>query len=234
MPKSKKKNGQAVSKAQTGALIQRTEAVPRNYGEVFPPRVFVKMCYSLTDPISGNATLNLLGTQVTYTINSIFAPGGGAGAHQPYGRDTMFALYNKYKVHRCDYRITSGPEPDANKSFVVIQAGPPNVVVTTGSVAVGAIRERYDAVYKPTFVMNSTSHAVESARTVHMHHACGVSKAVFDAEENYGAAMGNDPTNKVYLYAAVGCSTSTSYSTYIQSYFEFYVELYERLVVSTS
>jgi len=203
--------------------------------QALPPRIRVKMAYSLTEPISSHATLNLLGTTITYTLNSIFAPGGGAGAHQPYNRDTFFAQFNKYKVHATHVRITSGPEPDANKSFIVTQVGPPNVTVTAAGVAVGPVRERYDGRFKPTFVMNSTHEARETVRDIQMYHACGITKSAFEADmDTYAAAMGNDPTNKVYLYVNLGCSTASSYSTYVQTYMEFDVELFERLVVSTS
>lgn len=193
------------------------------------------MAYSLTDVPSGHGTLNLLGVAIDYTINSIFAPGGGAGAHQPYNRDTFFAQYNKYKVHAVHATLTCPPQTNGVMSYMITQVAPPNVTVTSNGVSIGAVRERYDGRFKPTFTPMSTSHAVTLRRYIPMYQACGITKAAFEADmDTYAAAMGNDPTNKVHLLVNYASSSSTTFTSYLQTYIEFDVELFERLIVSTS
>lgn len=224
------KNKTRISKA-----VAAFSQVPRSYLESLPPRARVKMAYSLTEVPSGNATLNLLGAAIDYTINSIFAPGGGAGAHQPYMRDTFFAQYNKYKVHGVHVTLTFPPQTSGVMSYLITQVAPPNVTVTSNGVAIGPVRERYDGRFKPTFTVMSTSHAVTLKRTIPMYQACGITQDAFEADmDTYAAAMGNDPTNKVHLLCNVASSSSTTFTTYMQTYIEFDVELFERLIVSTS
>ncbi len=203
---------------------------------VLPPRARVKMAYSLTEVPSGHGTLNLLGAAIDYQINSTFAPGGGAGAHQPYMRDTFFAQYNKYKVHAVHVRLTVPPQTNGVMSYLVTQVAPPNVTVTSNGVAIGPVRERNGGgAYPPTFDVLSTSHATERRLNINMATACGLSQKEFDGDvDTYAASAGSDPTNKVHLLVNMASSSSTTFTTYMQTYMEFDVEWFERLIVSTS
>ncbi len=203
--------------------------------DVLPPRIRVKMAYSLTEVVSGHGTLNLLGAAIDYQVNSTFAPGGGAGSHQPYMRDTYFAQYNKYKVHAAHVRLTVPPQAAGVMSYLVTQVAPPNVTVTSNGVAIGPVRERNHGRYQPTFDVLSTSHAIDRHINIDMAEACGLTRKEFDADvDTYAAAAGSDPTNKVHLLVNMASSSSTSFTTYMQTYIVFDVEWFERLIVSTS
>ncbi len=198
---------------------------------VLPARARVRMSYSLTEVPAAHATLNLLGAAIQYQLNSTFAPGGGAGAHQPYMRDTFFAQYNKYKVHNVHITLTMPPTVNGNQSYLVCQVSPPNVTTTSNGVAIGSIRERPRS-YMTTL---STANAVEWRKDIDVAAACNITKTEFEADTSvYAAAAGNDPTNKLLLIVNLACSSAASFATYMQTYMEFDVEWFERLQIATS
>ncbi len=189
------------------------------------------MAYSLTEVPAANATLNLLGAVIDYQINSIFAPGGGAGAHQPYMRDTFFAQYNKYKVHKAHVTLTMPPTVNGNQSYLVCQISPPNVTTTSAGVAIGTIRERPRS-YMTTL---STANPVEWRQDIDVAEACNITRDEFEADTSvYAAAAGNDPTNKLHLLVNLACSSAASFATYMQTYIVFDVEWFERLQIPIS
>jgi len=67
-----------------------------------PAECRIKMRYA--DPVItiANATYH---PYYAYQINSIFDPDKSADGHQPDLHDAMSAIYRRYQVQRCDYRI---------------------------------------------------------------------------------------------------------------------------------
>lgn len=51
--------------------------------------------------------LSLVGGQVyRFNLNSMFDPNRTGTGHQPYGRDTLATLYNRYRVFRVSYALS--------------------------------------------------------------------------------------------------------------------------------
>lgn len=65
-----------------------------------PARQICKMKYSevITTDAAGNYAFNL---------NSVWDPNRTGAGHQPYGRDTLATLYNRYRVISCGWRIVA-------------------------------------------------------------------------------------------------------------------------------
>jgi hypothetical protein len=50
------------------------------------------------------------GTQALFRLNSIFDPNAAVGGHQPYGYDQLAALYNRYRVLSCHWKVIFGTQ----------------------------------------------------------------------------------------------------------------------------
>lgn len=68
--------------------------------QVFAPKLLTRLKYH------ERASLSLTGgvAQVySFRVNSLYDPNYTGGGHQPGGYDQLTAIYNKYRVYKCDY-----------------------------------------------------------------------------------------------------------------------------------
>lgn len=65
-----------------------------------PQRYIVKQKYSQTFPINASSY-----TTYGFNLNSVYDPDRSSTGHQPYGYDQLSALYNRYRVISCNWRI---------------------------------------------------------------------------------------------------------------------------------
>lgn len=68
----------------------------------FPDRLLCKLRYSEQLQLNPAA----LTTYYQFKINSIYDPNSTGIGGQPLYRDELATLYNRYRVHRCDWRVT--------------------------------------------------------------------------------------------------------------------------------
>lgn len=73
-----------------------------------PSRQIVRMKYSesFATTVAGGACNYQWNLNSIYQPNAVNAPGVGF-SHQPYGRDQMALLYNRYRVIGCKYTVTA-------------------------------------------------------------------------------------------------------------------------------
>lgn len=69
----------------------------------FTPTRNLSLKYSDIFVNNTNISAALYGNQLDLKLNSIFAP--VAGGHQPYGRDSLALIYQRYCVTGCDVRL---------------------------------------------------------------------------------------------------------------------------------
>lgn len=68
-----------------------------------PRRVFVKLPYFESFTLLGSVAGYV---DHTYSLTDIWDPNTTGTGHQPRGRDTWAALYNKYRIHGCKMTLT--------------------------------------------------------------------------------------------------------------------------------
>lgn len=70
----------------------------------FPLSMLIKQAYSEVLNLTVG-TAGLFGTEKVFSLNDMYDPDYTATGHQPYGRDTMATIYNRYKVYGCKVEI---------------------------------------------------------------------------------------------------------------------------------
>lgn len=151
-----------------------------------PQRYITKLKYSQvlsTDSVLGSYKMNL---------NSLFDPDFSGGGHQPYGFDQLAALYNRYRVISCGYRIQlavvgTGPS-------IMLTAMPSNQNVTAGTGS--EIRENPRAKY---IVQNPGASAVVLSNKVYIPSLVGRNKAQYMADDRYQSLVTSSPNEDAYL-----------------------------------
>lgn len=98
-PSSSPSKRKRTAKQRAASSRARVTTVVRAPGPV-PPRSIVKMRY--VDLVASNGTT----MDHLWNLNSTFDPNLTGTGHQPYGRDTLTTLYNRYRVFAVKYKVT--------------------------------------------------------------------------------------------------------------------------------
>jgi len=151
-----------------------------------PQRYITKLKYSsviTTSALLGHYAMNL---------NSLFDPDLTAVGHQPYGFDQLAALYNRYRVISCGYRINLSMS-SADSPFM-LAAMPANTEVTasTGS----ELRENPRARY---ITQNPGAASVYLSGKSYIPNIVGRTKAQYMADDRYQAVVTADPQEQAVL-----------------------------------
>ena len=96
--KSNRRNKASQSKTKPRS---RTTLVVNKAIQPFAQRYIAKMKYSETFALT-----SLNGYTFGFNLNSIFDPNRTGVGHQPYGHDTLAALYNRYRVIACSWNLS--------------------------------------------------------------------------------------------------------------------------------
>lgn len=221
------------NRAAAAAQLSRVSPFA-NRMDPIPARSRVTMPYSHSWTVaSDGTTARTVGTPVTYYINDTYAPGGGTGAHQPYGRDHFAALYNKFKVHSVKAVLTlhaQGENQNANVVYAWLR-----VPGETGSLqgqTMNTVHERPRCTFIPTSAWESTT------RTFNVQFAplVGLTNAQFETNiEDYAAAAAGSPTKSISLQIGAASPYSTAaQSTYYTLMLHMDVEWFERFSLGPS
>lgn len=127
-------------------------------------------------------------------LNSTWDPlrtGGGLSA-QPYGRDQLAGLYNRYRVISVGWRLTA-PNNGGN---IMIGALPSNETVGGALTPFSEIRENPRAKY---FVQHSTGTAQLLSGKVYLPSLVGRTKAQYMADDRYQAQVDASPVEAAIL-----------------------------------
>lgn len=176
-----------------------------------PQRYICKMKYSAD--VSTNAS-----GQYLFNLNSTFDPDRSGIGHQPYGRDTLAVLYNRYRVISCGWRIT------APSSSTVVQCGvvPANEVITITSM--DYVRENPRAKY---FCQNPGGQALVLKGKVHMPSLVGRTTAQYMADDRYQALAGADPNELAILNIFTANSGGSALTAPLNVLLEYTVEWFD-------
>jgi len=111
-----------------------TTQIPKLFGFI-KPRERASLRY--TDFLAISTTAGT-GNQYVYRLNSIYDPDLTGAGHQPYGHDTLAAIYNRYRVFRCSWKITIPTQQSTMPICVVPSNGAITAVTTSATYTASA------------------------------------------------------------------------------------------------
>lgn len=175
----------------------------------FPPSIRRRFKYAYLHSISTatSPTAGYYGSEVRYNLNALYDPDYSGGGHQPYGFDQFTVNYGNYRVEKVAFRLTY-TTPGADADMLCCASISPG---TSGSIA-GA----HPAL--PTEWNNATFGHLSSQGgrvcvldgQIDLSILCGVSKARYDADDIYQAAVTANPTQLALLSFAVASYSGAS------------------------
>lgn len=196
----------------------------------FAQRYITKMKYSeqiiLNGPTGGG--LN----QFTFNLNSVFDPNRTGTGHKPYGYTTMAAIYNRYRVIKCNYVISAlATGASTGDGYGIVAALPSNeVVAITGGVA--QVQENPRCKY----ITQAPNAALKVLKgSIHLPSLVGRSKSQYMADDRYqalyndGATPGTNPNELAILNIFSGLlnGTAETINTRLNVVLEFVVESFD-------
>lgn len=180
-----------------------------------PQRFITKLKYSqviTTDASLGSYKMNL---------NSLYDPDFSGGGHQPYGFDQLAALYNRYRVISCGYRLNVGVGTTTVPFIFTAMPANVNVVATT----VSEIRENPRAKY---VTQNPGAGVVVLHGKNYLPSIVGRNKAQYMADDRYQATVLTDPAEQIILnIQTFDMAGATLSNIPIQVLMEFTVEFFD-------
>lgn len=190
----------------------------------FAQRYISKMKYSeqLTQVGPGLGGL----TQFTMNLNSIFDPNRTGLGHQPYGHDSLAAIYNRYRVIKCNYVIsalsTGGTTGDA---YSIIAALPANEVATI----LGGVAEVQENP-RCRYITQAPNAALKVLKgTVDIASLVGRTKGQYLSDDRYQATYGSSPNELAILNIFTGLlnGAAETVTTKLNIVLEFTVESFD-------
>jgi len=165
----------------------------------FSQRYVSKMKYAETLSIVGSGFGGL--TQFNFNLNSIFDPNRSGTGHQPYGHDTLATLYNRYRVIKCSYVISSLSTGGTNgDAYSVIAALPANEIITLN----GGVAEAQENP-KCKFITQAPQAALKVLKgTIDIASLVGRTKSQYMADDRYQSLYGASPNELAVLNIYTG------------------------------
>lgn len=175
----------------------RVTTVVRAPGPI-PPRSIVKMKYSHTFSSNGAAIDHM------FNLNSTFDPDRTGTGHQPYGRDTYFTLYNRYRVFAVQYHVTFMSATNFTGY---------GMLAWDNSAALITNAELWQETPKTmTKIYTATSPAVFSGH-LRLPNIVGVTSTAYKGDERYQAVGGSDPSEFIILHVGMANLDNTAVSS---------------------
>jgi hypothetical protein len=201
-------------------------------GDPFPVRMNRTLRYSQLVTLTAGAS-GLFGTEQIFRLSSLFDPDLTGTGHQPYGFDTLAAIYYRYKVNAVRVCIRFS-DPSADGVICAGQFQAPSVTQTVTGADVQTVMERSGVWTKN---LNNTGEQVAVLdQYFPMHLLCGVTPMQFTANlEDYQALCTTNPARGPFLRLAVAALDGSSTPTVrCECTFMFYTSFFERIGLSQS
>lgn len=130
--------------------------------------------------------------QYNFRLNSLYDPNLTGTGHQPYGRDTLATLYNRYRVYKCSYVITG---VSATNYTMKIGALPSNEVMALPN-NFSEIQEKP----RTKFIVQGTgAPQVLLKGSVYLPSLYGRTRAQMMADDRYQAQIDDNPAELAIL-----------------------------------
>lgn len=185
------------------------------------PMKYISLKYSET---FAQSTTNALGSALIFKINSLYDPNGSLGGHQPYGFDQLSALYGRYRVLRCKYKLTFGTSTGTIHVLAVPTSGAlANAIASDTTFWTASEMPRA----KHNIIGGGGAPAIHINGSVSLPSLFGSTISEYKADDRYSAAVNNDPTAICYLNLGFLNPTVSTVITQTQVELEFLAELYQ-------
>lgn len=132
--------------------------------------------------------------QYVMNLNSLFDPNRTGGGHQPYGFDQLAALYNRYRVIACGWRVSACLL--STSPSVVVAAMPSNDVSIVWN-NFGELIETSRAKY---ITQNPGAAALYLQGKSYLPTLMGRTRDQYMADDQYQAIVTTSPTENALLY----------------------------------
>jgi len=179
-----------------------------------PQRFITKMKYatSVNSDIQGN---------YIFRLNSLFDPEISSGTnHQPYGFDTLAALYNRYRVLNTSWRI------NVASTAAAIQVGAlPGNGLAAGSTSFSLLKESPRARY---ITQQPGGQVLTLSGNANIASIAGRSKAEYISDDRYQALVTGNPAEDIDLIVYVVSTLDAGIANVpINVIFEFTAEFFD-------
>lgn len=187
-------------------------------------RYICKLKYAIDASTGADGFLRL-------NLNSIYDPSrsGAASPDQPYGRDQLATLYNRYRVISVGWRLTS-PNTGGN---IMLGAIPSNELFGSSSTPFSEIRENPRAKY---FTQHATGPAQLLKGKLYLPSLVGRNKAEYMADDRYQAQIDANPAELAILNIGVAATNGGMITTgqTVNVLLEYTVEFFDLKIFPSS
>jgi len=178
-----------------------------------------------SDPVILSSTVGLV--HYYFHSNSIYDPDGTGLGHQPYYRDQLSVLYNRYRVHSVTVKLTGKCLTDTC-SVVALYA---RSYSSVGPISF--LQEIMEKQIKPKVIKKDEIFTM--SKTWKIRDIESLSKSGFDAVLGYSGSTGGNPTFMPRIYCSAAAYDEVTASTVIlRAELSFNVEYYDLLTIAPS
>ncbi len=167
------------------------------------PRCYTTLKYNTVVSLSNAATA---GASYKFKSNSLFDPEDPVGGHQPYGFDTVAAIYSRYTVVKVRYEIEFGPSSDRLMVGIINSSQSPTAVTSLATYSLAA----ESPLSKSKALSYSGGNPAVFNGSITMNELMGLTPAQIIADDVYSAAVTTDPAQLTYLMVYSYNPTSTN------------------------
>lgn len=184
----------------------------------FGTRKYCKMIYaekglSLTTGVIGAST------DYIFRLNDIFDPNFTGTGHQPSMHDQMNAVFERYCVTGCAYKVSFSNSSTSNRQLVAVYISDRDTTVTD----ITTIIEQGSVQYRQLSVSTAGGSQATISGYVDLPQLMGMTKDAYTADSNYATEFGNDPSDPGFLHcvaADIGSGGSTVITLMVELVFD--------------
>lgn len=193
---------------------------------IIADRFITKMKYGDRYAVPAPGAVGVNGAYL-FNLNSVYDPDRTGVGHQPWGRDQLAGLYNRYRVFAVSWRISFYNAPQAAQaSFAVV---PVNTDATLGGTSLSVLRETPRAIVKISSVDKPT---VFTGR-ITLSKLNGQTTSEYKGSDRFSALNNADPSELMTLQVVANPAVqNTSYT--FEAQLTYHVEWFDPLPVGQS
>lgn len=183
------------------------QGLPRSLVARSPWPLQMKVTMGYADFHTLSTGVGVYGSHIQYRMNSVYDPYYTGAGHVVEEYSRLAALYNRYRVDKCHFSFTFTTPGDTRDLVCSVSVASNSSAGMTG--ATNYVPSEMANV-KTGLLSPSGSRQCVLSDTIDLATLNGVPKFKYQADDIYGAVIGNNPTPLNLLSAAVLCADSTS------------------------
>jgi len=196
-----------------------------NSTNVFPRRLVTKFKYNDNPAMAISAGAGI--TDYKFNLNGLYDPDSSGTGHQPYGFDESMALYSRYRVYKCSWRIVMPTVATDTYHCTVVAINGNSTYSTQPFSRVAEL---------PSAVSRSIApggNSVTFSGTCYLPKLNGIRPAEFKNDDRFIGTSGANPAEVQQLHICLTCEGS-SMSFFPTVQLIYYAELLDVNIVPQS